>query len=173
MKDQWEPSIVQSSLGASYRVNNFLSLFINSAAGQIKPINGSLNTELSEPLNETRYKADIGIMRTFGKSGKIVITAFGVLQKNAITLSGDTYLDTITGIRRELYINRDQNQSGLELEIITPKLFGFMEPFLNFTLMRSLMKEAGDMISNDENPVIIASGGFYMTKNSFDINLFL
>lgn len=173
VKNQWEPSIVQSSLGASYNVNNFLSLFINSAAGQIKPINGSLNTELLEPLNETRYKADIGIIQTFSNSGKIIVTAFGVLQKNAITLSGESYLDTITGIRRELYINRDQNQEGLELEIISPKLFGFIQPFLNVTLMKSLMQESGVMISNNENPVIISSGGAYITKKSFDINLFL
>ena len=56
ISDQWEPAILQSSLGGSYRIDNRFSLYLNSAAGQIKPRQGSLNTDLSEPLNETRYK---------------------------------------------------------------------------------------------------------------------
>ncbi|MCX6326889.1 MAG: TonB-dependent receptor [Bacteroidia bacterium] len=171
IEDQWEPAILQSSLGASYRINNWLSLYLNSAAGQIKPRQGSLNIDLSEPLNETRYKIDVGAIRKIGSSGKITLTAFGVMQKNAIALSGDTYLNTLTNIRRELYLNRDQNQFGLEFEIVAPKMFNFMEPFLNFTVMKSSMKEDGSLVINKENPVLIASGGLYMNKNNFDLNL--
>lgn len=171
IRDQWEPAILQSSLGASYRINNWFSLYFNSAAGQIKPREGSLNTELTKPLNETRYKIDLGAVKNLASSGKITLTAFGILQKNAIVLSGDTYLDPQTNIRRELYLNRDQNQSGLEFEIVAPKMLSIIEPFLNFTLMKSSMKDEGNLLINKENPVLIASGGVYMDKKSFDINL--
>ena len=171
IQDKWEPAILQSSLGASYRINNLFSIYLNSATGQIKPRQGSLNKDLSEPLNETRFKFDLGAVRKLGNSGKITLTAFGVLQKNAIALSGDTYLDTLTNIQRELYLNRDQNQSGLEFEIAGPKMFNFIEPFLNFLLMKSSMKEDGSLVTNKENPVFIASGGLYLNKKSFDLNL--
>ena len=173
IEDQWEPAIVQSSLGASYQINNYFSLYLNSAAGQIKPRQGSLNTDLTTPLNETRVKFDLGAIREIGNSGKMTLTLFGILQKNAIVLSGDTYLDITTNIRRELYTNRDQNQIGMEFEIIAPRQFNFAEPFLNFSLMKSSMKEDGVRLTNKENPVLIASGGVYMNKNSFDLNLLL
>jgi outer membrane cobalamin receptor len=169
--DQWEPAILQSSIGVSFRINNLLSLYLNSAAGQIKPRQGSLNTELSEPLNETRCKFDLGAVRRLGNLGKITLTAFGVIQKNAIALSGDTYLDTLTNIRRELYLNRDQNQTGMEFEFIAPKILNFMEPFINFALMRSVLNDGSKMVTNKENPVFIASGGIYMNKKYIDVNL--
>jgi len=171
IKDEWEPSILQGSFGASYRINNFVSLYTNSAAGQIKPRNGSLNSDLSEPLNETRYKLDIGVIRSFRMSGKATLTFFSVLQKNAIVLSGETYLDPITNIERELYLNRDQKQSGIEIEIISPKLFKIVEPFINLTFMKSSMNEAGEIITNKENPVFIASGGLFINNKSFDLNI--
>ncbi len=117
IKDEWEPSILQGSFGASYHANNYFSLYFNSAAGQIKPRKGTLNTDLSEPLNETRLKLGLGVIRSLGSSGKATLTLFGVFQKNAIVLSGDSYLDSLTNIRRELYLNRDQSQAGIEFEI--------------------------------------------------------
>ena len=171
IQDQWEPAILQGSLGASYRINNSLSLYLNSATGQIKPRQGSLTTELSEPLNETRSKIDMGAVKKIGSSGKISLTAFGVIQKNAIALSGDTYHDVKTNERRELYLNRDQNQTGVEFEIVAPKMFNLLSPFLNSMVMKSLVKEAGSMVTNKENPVCIASGGVYLDKKSFDLNL--
>lgn len=171
VKNEWEPSIVQGSFGASYRLNKYFSLYINSAAGQIKPGNGSLTSGLSEPLNETRYKLDLGAIRSFARSGKATLTLFGVLQKNAIVLSGETYLDSLTNIERALYLNRDQKQAGIEFEIVSPVLFNIAEPFFNMTLMKSSMNESGDMITNKENPVFIASGGLFINKKPFDLNL--
>ena len=169
--DQWEPSVIQTSLGASYNINNSISLHLNTAAGQIKPRNGSLDTDLSVPVNEIRYKFDLGAIKRLPGSGKVTITLFGVLQKNAIVLSGDTYLDPQTNIARELYLNRDQNQSGLEFELISSKLFGLVQPFVNFTMMKSVMMRDGILVTNKENPVMIGSGGLYMSKKSFDFNL--
>jgi len=171
IKDQWEPSIMQGSFGVSFQINNNLSLYLNSTAGQIKPRNGSLNTDLSEPLNETRYKLDIGVLRRIGNSGKMTLTAFGIIQKNAIVLSGDTHLDSITNIERELYLNRDQNQSGIEFELFSPEIFNSIQPFVNFTVMKSRSNENGDMVRNMENPIIISSAGLYLKKRSFDFNL--
>jgi outer membrane cobalamin receptor len=38
-------------------------------------------------------------------------------------------------------------------------------------VMKSSVKEAGSMVANKENPVCIASGGVYLDKKSFDLNL--
>ncbi len=171
VKDQWEPAMLQASLGASYKANNLLSAYFNAAAGKVKPKQGALDVNLTEPLNETRYKLDLGIVRNFSASGRISLTAFGVIQKNAITLSGTTFIDTATNITRELYVNRNQNQSGIEFELIAPELFSFIHPFVNFTMMKSLMDDAGKMVINKENPAYISAGGLYMDKKSFDLNI--
>lgn len=171
IQDQWEPAIIQGSLGASYRINNLLSAYFNSAAGQVKPRQGSLTTELNVPLNELRYKFDLGIVRTIGINGKVSATAFGVVQNDAIALSGDTYLDAATNIRRELYVNRDQEQYGIELEILSPEVYRMFEPFLNLTIMKSALIESGTRVTNKENPVLISSGGIYFKKKNIDINL--
>lgn len=170
--DEWEPAITQGNIGASWRINNIYSVYFNSAAGQIKPRPGSLNNELSDLSNEGRLKLDLGVERKIAATGKISLTAFGVLQKNAIVLSGSTYLDTITNIRRELYLNRDQNQYGVEFEIQSPEVFSLLKPFVNFTLMKSLMADSGSMVTNKENPVFISSAGVYFDKGGFDLNIF-
>ncbi len=174
--DEWEPAIVQGSFGATYSATEKLSAFINSAAGNVKPRVGTLLDNkgaepVNEPSNETRYKIDIGLLQNFGNAGKITITAFGVFQKNAIALSGTTYLDTETNIRRELYLNRDQNQKGIEFEVISPVLFDIFKPFFNFTLMQSKMDEAGEMVVNKENPVWISNAGIYSGWKNFDLNI--
>ena len=172
VEDEWEPAIVQASAGASWRMTNLVSVYLNSAAGKIKPKQGALNTVLSEPLNEGRYKLDLGVERRFQASGKVALTAFGVIQKNAIVFSGDTYLDSATNIRRELYLNRDQNQWGIEFELFSPEIYSFIKPFLNFTVMKSMLDNSGIMVTNKENPVVISSGGVYMDKKQFDLNIF-
>jgi iron complex outermembrane receptor protein len=172
IQDQWEPPVIQLSLGSSYRLNNLYTVYLNSTAGQIKPLEGSLTTDLTEPEIETRYKFDLGIVRYLSGTGKITATFFDVLQNDAIVLSGETYLDTITNIRRELYTNRDQNQYGCEFEVISPAIFRYFVPFLNFTLMKSSAIESGEMVTNKENPVLISSGGFYFNMKNIDLNIF-
>jgi iron complex outermembrane receptor protein len=169
--DEWEPAIVQGSMGISYNITESFSAYLNTAAGQVKPRAGSLNEDLDEPLNESRIKVDLGIMQSFGNSGKITLTAFGVFQKNAIALSGSTYLDTVTNIRRELYLNRDQNQRGIEFEVLSPVLFGSVKPFFNLTWMQSKIVAGDEMVVNKENPVLIVSGGLYSGWRKFDLNL--
>ena len=169
--DEWEPAILQGSLGISYNITESFSAYLNSAAGQVKPRAGSLNEDLDEPLNESRLKVDLGIMQNFGIAGKITLTAFGVFQKNALALSGSTYLDPESNIRRELYLNRNQNQRGIEFEILPPVLFGSVKPFFNLTWMQSKMEEGDEMVVNKENPVLISSGGLYSGWRKFDLNI--
>ena len=94
------------------------------------------------------------------------------VKKNEIELSGNTYTDTSTGIIRELYLNRDHDQSGVEYEITFPQFFGMINPFCNFTLMKSEMEKEGVEVSNRENPVFISAAGVYMKKNGIDLNVF-
>ncbi len=169
--DSWEPGILQSSLGATWRTNNKLSFYFNAAAGQIQPRRGALNENMQELKNEARLKIDVSTVKKFGESGKMTLTAFGVLQENAIALSGTTYKDPVSGMIRELYVNRGQNQRGLEYEIVSPKLFNLINPFFNFTLMKSEMKKDGTMVRNWENPEFISSGGIYLDKKGVDLNI--
>jgi outer membrane cobalamin receptor len=172
LTDEWEPAVLQSNLGAVWRINNDFSLYLNAAAGQVSPRRGTLNENMGELKNETRLKFDLGASRTFGRSGKMTLTAFSVLQKNAIALSGTTYTDTLTGIVRELYLNRGQYQTGLEYEITFPQIFGMISPFFNFTLMKSVMDKEEERVTNKENPVFISSAGTYIKKKRFDLNIF-
>ena len=169
--DTWEPGIFQSNLGITWRPGNKLSFYFNAAAGEIKPRRGALNEDLEELKNETRIKIDISAIRKIGLTGKMSVTAFGILQEDAIALSGKTNKDLVTGIIRELYVNRGQNQAGIEYELVTPRLFNLVNPFVNFTLMKSEMKKDGSMIRNLENPVFISSAGLYLDKKGIDLNI--
>jgi len=162
---------MQGSLGASYHFDQGLSINFNSALGQVKPREGSLDTDFKVPSNETRLKLDLGAVKQLGTTGRMTLTAFMVNQKSAIALSGTTFTDTVTGRIRELYINRDQNQYGLECEIRSPRVFNIMEPFVNFMVMESRMDDKGTMVTNKENPVAIAGGGIYLDKKGFEMNI--
>jgi outer membrane receptor protein involved in Fe transport len=170
--DLWEPSVMQVSLGGSYHIDQALSINLNLSASQVKPLPGSLDVNLNVPQNEGRLKFDLGAVRQLGNSGKLALTTFWVIQKNAIVLSGDTFTDTTAGRIRELYLNRDQNQKGIELEIVSPQLFSIVAPFVNFSLMNSLLKSGDKMITNRENPVAISGGGLYLAKRGIDLNIF-
>ncbi|MCU0473571.1 MAG: TonB-dependent receptor [Bacteroidales bacterium] len=173
LSDIWEPSIVQGSFGASYHTYNRLSINFNSAIGQVKPRQGSLDIDLKVPDNETRLKIDLGAVKQMGNSGRMTITAFGVFQQDAITLSGTVDTVDISGsIIRELYINRDQNQIGLELEVASPRLWNIMESFFNFSVMKSEKKEAGSMVRNMDHPSTITSGGISLKNWNIDLNIF-
>jgi len=168
----WEPATIQGSLGASYRASRTISVNFNSAVGQVKPREGTLDENLNVPQNETRLKLDLGIVKQLANSGRVTLATFGVIQKKAIALSGTIYTDTITGLIRELYINRDQNQTGAEFEIVTPRLLNLFEPFFNIAVMQSKLRSDGVMTINRENPVVIASAGISLDKRNFDLNVF-
>jgi outer membrane receptor protein involved in Fe transport len=171
VSEEWEPATIQGSLGASYTSGNWFSLFFSTAAGQVKPRRGALDINMTEPEDETRLKLDLGVTGTFREAGKITLTAFSVIQNDAIVLSGQTWLDDITNIRRELYLNRNQDQYGFELEYSSVRLFNMVRPFLNLTAMKSRLEEEGEKITNKENPVFIGAGGFFLDRGSWDLNI--
>jgi len=170
--DEWEPATIQGSFGASWHTGRGLSVNFNSAVGQVKPREGTLDIEMEVPVNETRYKLDLGAVKQMGSSGKVTLATFAVFQKDAIALSGTTVIDPDNGLVRELYLNRDQQQMGAEFEIVSPRIFNLLEPFLNISVMRSQVKTDGTMKRNMENPAVISGGGMYLDKKSFDFNLF-
>ncbi len=170
VKDEWEASVVQGSIGASYS-KRWFAVFFNTATGQVTPGRGTLDINMAEPKNETRYKIDFGVTGNFNNAGKVTITAFSVIQENAISLSGQTYLDSITGIRRELYENRDQDQYGIEFEYTGSQLLNLFQPFANLTVMKSTMEEGGITVTNRENPVYIAAAGLFLNRKGFDLNI--
>lgn len=172
VEDVWEPATMQGSFGASWHSAGTFSLNFNSAVGQVKPREGTLDVNLEVPGNETRLKFDLGAVKQLGGSGKLTIAAYAVFQKNAIALSGTTYDDTAAGMIRELYINRDQRQAGVEMEVKSPRLMDLVEPFFTVSVMKSELRSDGMMVRNKENPVVIASGGFMVDKKSIDLNLF-
>jgi hypothetical protein len=171
VSDEWEPSVIQGSLGASYNTGKWLSLFFNSAAGQVKPRRGTLDVNFFTPETEKRYKLDLGLTAAFTDIARVTLTGFSVIQDDAIVLSGASYIDTVSNTRRELYENRDQDQTGIEVDMTGGNYFGFIKPFFNFTLMKSMMKNENTRVSNKENPSFIAAGGIFMEKASFDMNV--
>ena len=116
IQDQWEPAVIQGSLGASYRLNNLFSVYFNSTAGQIKPLEGSLTTDLTEPRMKLRYKFDLGIVRYLSGTGKITATLsmyFRTMQLSSaekhiliqLQISGGNYILTVTRISMDLNLN--------------------------------------------------------------------
>ena len=170
--NEWEAPVVQASLGAARNIGNDWSVHGHASAGQIKPREGTLDTALNAPANETRYKVDLGMIRQFRKGGRLVLTPFLVKQDNAIVYSGDSYEHPETGLIMELYENRDQEQAGVELLIQTPVLWDLVSVFCNSTVMGSWLVNDAGRTRNREHPAIIGNAGFYLEKSGFDLNVF-
>ena len=171
IKDEWEPLLYQATLGGSYQLSNAFSLHLNMANGQIRPREGTLDLNLQPLKNENRFKADLGINATIADFGEINLTGFYTHQKNAIALSGQTDT-TATGNIMSLYLNRDQQQYGSELEIRTQSLFEFAQLFANATYMHSSKMESEKWIENNEIPNFIGNAGAYLYFNQMDLNIF-
>ena len=165
----WRPPVMQGNLGGSYSLPNLYSLNFHAAVGEIKPLPGSLDINLNEPKNETRFKLDFGIRKIWNSVGQLSLVGFLVHQKDALVLSGKT-LDS-PGRYMELYLNRDQNQYGLEVEARFARIWNSFEIFFNTTLMNSFAENDGEMTENLELPNIISSSGLYFEKGSVDISL--
>lgn len=169
VKDEWEPSIFNGNVGAAYYLSEELSLHLNLAAGQIQPRTGTLDVNHEEPKNERRVKLDAGARMARAGMGQASLVGFLVQQKDAIALSGKT--EELDGRIMELYKNQDQDQLGVEFEARTVPLLGIVEPFFNVTAMKSRAKSEDEMITNEEMPQLIMSGGIYATKSGFDLSI--
>jgi len=169
VKDQWEPSIFNGSVGAAYYLHQELSFHLNLASGYIQPRAGTLTMDLEDPENERRTKLDMGVRAVQKGIGQVSVVGFLMQQDNAIVLSGKT--EEMDGRIMELYLNRDQDQLGIEVEVQTSPLLESIEPFLNVTAMKSRAESDGEMMENEEQPKLIMSGGVYASKMGFDLNV--
>ncbi len=168
--NEWQPSILQASLGLTWNISGSSAIFYHSALGNIKPREGSLTEDFTDPVNENRFKFDLGFQSKIFESGNITLTGFLVNQKNAISLSGGTYEQN--GITLEFYQNRNEDHFGIETEIISPKIGNLFSVFANFTAMRSRAEEEGEMVKNKEFPERITNAGVFLEKYGFDLNIY-
>jgi outer membrane receptor protein involved in Fe transport len=169
VKDEWEPSLFQGSVGLVYYFPMNYSLFLNTSAGEILPRRGSLDLNLQKPENEQRIKIDVGLKKMWYGIGQISVTGFLVNQKSAIVLSGQLH-DSETRTM-ELYLNRNQDQFGLEFETKVTSMFDFADAFLNVAVMSSRMEVDGEKQRNKELPQIITNCGIYANYNSYDFTI--
>jgi outer membrane receptor protein involved in Fe transport len=170
VEDEWEPSIFNGSVGAAYYLSSVLSLHLNLASGYIQPRVGTLDVNLEEPKNERRVKLDLGVRAAQEGIGQISLVGFLTQQTDAIVLSGKT--EEMNGRVMELYINRDQDQIGAELEAKAEPLLNVVQPFINVTAMRSRAESEGEMERNKELPQFIINGGLYASRSRFDVSVF-
>jgi outer membrane receptor protein involved in Fe transport len=166
----WEPAIVNASLGAVYHFVNPYSIHLNLSAGQIKPREGSLSDTFEKPKNETRFKMDLGFQTMIENIGKISFSGFYIARKNAIVLSDTVHI--ADGRILEYYLNRDQDQMGLEIEARSPLWFNRLECFINMLSSYSRFEVDGENKKNTQYPGFIASAGLYYDYANIDVNLF-
>ena len=168
--DTWEPATLNASIGAAYHFDYPYSIHLNIAAGQIKPREGSLSDTFEKPENEIRSKVDLGFQMMIENIGKISLSGFYIAQKNAIVLSDTVHI--ADGRILEYYLNRDQDQAGIEIEARSPLWFNRLECFINMLSLYSRFEENGENKTNSEYPGFIASAGLYYDYADIDINLF-
>jgi outer membrane receptor protein involved in Fe transport len=102
--------------------------------------------------------------------GAFTLTGFMVRQHEAIVLSGETV--DYDGRILELYLNRNQEQLGVEMESRFLPWFNRVEFFLNSTVLLSRFDQDGHMQNNAEYPDLLANAGLYYTHDHLDLNLF-
>ncbi len=168
--NQWEPGQISGSLGATYYLTNGVSLQANFVNGSVEPRRGTLTTDLREPATERRTMVDAGVRTILDQVGELSIVGFFIKQKNAIALSGTT--KNLNGRVMELYVNRDQDSKGVEIEYRCRPIFENMSFFVNLTAISPRARLSGSMTRDPEIPRIIMGGGVTGKSHSFDYNLF-
>jgi len=168
--DEWEPSIINTSVGAAYYPSRQFSLHFNLASGYIRPRVGTLDVNRKPPKDERRVKLDIGIRPTLEGIGKLSVVGFFVQQQDAIVLSDQTM--TLDNRTMELYLNRDQHQLGVEFEVRSILLFNTASIFINGMAMSSRTESEGEMERNRELPQFNMGGGIFVSKSKLDLNIF-
>lgn len=168
--DEWQPSVLNGSIGAAYNLSKRISLNFNLAAGQIQPREGALDVNGKEPKNEKRVKLDGGVQATQKGIGQLSVVGFYTQRKDAIVFSGES--KEVEGQIMEFYMNRDQDRLGVEFEARSVPLLNSAQFFLNVTAMKSRAESEGEMTRNKELPQLIMSGGIYASKSKLDLNIF-
>ncbi len=168
--DTWEPGVWSGTLGAAYYLSQTLSFHMNVGSGLVRPRSGTLDTAGEVPADEWRTQLDLGLMAQHSRWGQAQATVFWLDQRDAIGLSGDSR--ELEGRVLELYVNRDQDQLGLELEARSVPLVGAVTAYANFTAMRSRARSDGSMKRNAEKPRYVGAAGLSGSHTDADLNLF-
>jgi hypothetical protein len=178
--DVWEEPVHNLSAGAGCYLAEGRSLHVNVAAGHVEPRPGTLTTDFEEPGNETRVKLDLGLALALpggggaAGGGKLSATTFYVYQDEAIVLSGTTYESPPgSGIWYELYLNRDQDQYGIELDARAPRSPAGVSWFANVVAMASRKQEGGEYVRNLEVPQVIAGAGVEVARGDLAASVLL
>ncbi len=163
---QWEKPVLNASFGAAYRFRPSVSFHGNASYGRVEPRPGTLDADREEPDSERRIKLDAGVRFSRDRFGSATLTAFTVRQDRAIVLSGKTA--TVNGHVLELYLNRDQEQTGVELEARSREFRNTVHFFLTGVAMRVRAEADGKMRSSAEMPEFITSGGALFARRGWD-----
>ena len=171
IKDMWEPAAVVANAGAAYDLSRNVSLHFNLSSGNIRPERGDLDVNLREPKVERRIKLDLGIKLQKEKTGQVTLAFFLTRQKNALVLSGKTV--TVAGRVLETYLNRNQRQNGIEIDLRSSPFSGSFQLFFNLLAMDSRAELSDRMVRNREIPQFITSLGLYSIRDKFDFSIFM
>jgi outer membrane receptor protein involved in Fe transport len=168
IKDMWEPAAVVANAGAAYDLSRNVSLHFNLSSGNIGPERGDLDVNLREPKVERRIKLDLGIKLQKEKTGQVTLAFFLTRQKNALVLSGKTV--TVAGRVLETYLNRNQRQNGIEIDLRSSPFSGssfttpqVLMPFRSLIAALTLLICLPTLCSYTPNP---ASSMAILTKDS-------
>jgi len=167
--DEWQRPMLMGTFGTAYHFTESVSLHGHVAFGRVQPRAGAMTAEQGEPLDEKQIKADLGVQKTSQRLGKFSLVYFLTRQDNAIALSGAT--KTLNGRVMELYLNRDQYQTGLETEWQSTWLWHRYRPFVNCTYVVAKESSKGTMVRNEEYPQWITAAGLYRQGRLLEVNL--
>jgi hypothetical protein len=168
---EWDKPTHNLNAGIGYYFEQNSSVHLNLLGGQVEPRSGALDTNGNEPGRETRIKADLGWTTKKDGIGDVSVVAFYVNQDEAIALSGST-LD-VNGQTLELYLNRDQEQYGLELDLKSAEMGDGWHCFGNAVAMesRAYNSTSTSMTRNKEMPEIILGGGVSLARGKVDCSV--
>ncbi|NLP12210.1 TonB-dependent receptor [bacterium] len=167
--DEWQRPMMMGTLGAAYHFTETISLHGHAAFGRVQPRAGTMTAEMVEPLDEKQIKADVGVQKLSPELGRFSLVYFLTRQDNAIALSGAT--KTLNGRVLELYLNRDQYQTGLETEWQSAWLWHQIRPFVNCTYVLAKESSKGTMVRNEEYPQWITAAGLLRQGRLLEVNL--
>jgi outer membrane receptor protein involved in Fe transport len=170
VRDKWEEPLHTVNLGASYELTPSVSLFGNTAWGQLSAPHGMLDQNLSRPDTEDRYKFDLGVKKHFDGFGEASVTGFFVRQDDAALLTNQKV--TVDGVDFALFENGDRKNFGLELDIHSNRFDNGIQFFFNATAMKTKRTRSGSWEHDKEVPDFVLGGGASYLFGKFELALF-
>lgn len=173
IEDEWQPTTINGSLGASYSVcekvvlNAQLSaggINANSRAAKMVITNG--DTTGTSVKDESRINLDLGVAADFGKAGKFTLTGFFTKRENALEYTGVLYTDNL-GVENEYMDNIDTRVFGAELVWTSPVYGKWFSANANMTLMRTVETTNGKDERYKQSPEAMINGGIKAEKYGF------